>query len=480
MENKILLIIFIAITIKFDLLIAQSPRLINNNEINCNFKTAHNKVTNFANYYILSELDKLDINKESQRIPKRKLDSIISTGASSKDLFGKKVYEYNDYGKLTVSEDLEWDSNLNTWVNIFKNESFYDQNNNLVSSLFYQGDQLQWNKFYKSDFEYNLEKRLLKTISYNWEETKAQWIPENKDTLIYNQKNQIILVESYTWNEITKKWLIQFKADEIYNALGQLVMETGYQWEPISKIWINSFRTEWTYHTSGKTFQVISSIWDDTTSDWMYISKTEDIYNVSKQVISYLEYDFDSNQNNWINSRKSDLVYDVNGNVLFEEYATWDLNGLKWNVLVKFENSFNNNYALQDLVIPFTDEYNLNNFHHMLLKTAYFDKSQGNNINDLNELFYYSPIDIVKSSNPSISEFQLFPNPANEQIQISLGNDFKQYQIAIYSSEGKLIQSEIIQDQQAVDLHKIQAGSYYYRIVFDNQSIFTGKLLIQN
>lgn len=153
-------------------------------------------------------------------------------------------------------------------------------------------------------------------------------------------------------------------------------METGYQWDANSKLWINSFRTEWTYHATGKTYQIISAIWDDTASDWLYLGKTEDIYNGSNQLINYLDYNFDANQNNWVNNIKGDLIYDANGNVISELYAIWDSGNSKWNVLVKLENMFNNSFKLNDLVLPYTDDYNLNNFNHMLLKTAYFDNSQ--------------------------------------------------------------------------------------------------------
>ena len=139
-------------------------------------------------------------------MPKRKLDSIVNVGVSIRDFLGKKRYVYNDHGNLTEVEDLEWDPNLNSWVNVFRNENIYDLKNNLVSSLFYQGDQFQWDQFAKSTYEYDINSRIQKVVSYNWDEIKAQWIPGYKDTLIYNQKNQIILCESYSWNDNTKKW----------------------------------------------------------------------------------------------------------------------------------------------------------------------------------------------------------------------------------------------------------------------------------
>lgn len=476
--NKNLLFIFIAITIQFNFLIAQSPRSINTNKFNRNINTTRTKIPSFANYYILSDFINQDINNQAHAIPKRKLDSIISTGVSAQDLLGKKLYAYNDHGKLTEFEDLEWDSNLNTWVNIFRNELFYDQNSNLISSVFYQGDQLKWNRFFKSSYEYDLSNRIQQAISYNWDEITSQWIPEYRDTLSYNQKNQIILAESYIWDDNTKKWGIQYKADQVYNAMGQLIMETGYQWESNSKYWINSFRTEWTYHPSGKMYQVISAVWDDTASDWMYISKTEDIYNASNEVINYLDFSFDAIQNSWVNSTKSDFIYDANGNVISELYAIWDIANLKWNVLVKLENSFNNNYSLKDLVIPFTDDYNQNNFHHMLLKTAYFGNSQGNFINDVNDLFYYSPIDVVQTNNTKNLEFQLYPNPAHNEIRFDFSNESTAYQFTMYSMKGEVIQSIEVKNKSVLDIRNLPAGCYYYQIKENKVDLSMGKLII--
>ncbi|MBK6859577.1 MAG: T9SS type A sorting domain-containing protein [Saprospiraceae bacterium] len=477
--NKNLLFLFIAIILQFDFLIAQSPRSIHTNKFSSNLKIPKTKITSFANYYIHADFNNLENKKESQAVPKRKLDSIVNVGVSIRDFLGKKRYVYNDHGNLTEVEDLEWDPNLNSWVNVFRNENIYDLKNNLVSSLFYQGDQFQWDQFAKSTYEYDINSRIQKVVSYNWDEIKAQWIPEYKDTLIYNQKNQITLVESYSWNDNTKKWLIQNKADEVYNALGQLIMETGYQWDANSKLWINSFRTEWTYHATGKTYQIISAIWDDTASDWLYLGKTEDIYNGSNQLINYLDYNFDANQNNWVNNIKGDLIYDANGNVISELYAIWDSGNSKWNVLVKLENMFNNSFKLNDLVLPYTDDYNLNNFNHMLLKTAYFDNSQGNFVNDANDLFYYSPIDVVKTQNADQLDFQVSPNPAHDVVKFNFSNESNAYQFAVYSIDGQLVQSDEIKSNSILDIHNIPAGIYFYHIRENHQERATGKLIIQ-
>ena len=172
-------------------------------------------------------------------------------------------------------------------------------------------------------------------------------------------------------------------------------------------------------------------------------------------------------------------IRDRNGNVISELYAIWDSGNSKWNVLVKLENMFNNSFKLNDLVLPYTDDYNLNNFNHMLLKTAYFDNSQGNFVNDANDLFYYSPIDVVKTQNADQLDFQVSPNPAHDVVKFNFSNESNAYQFAVYSIDGQLVQSDEIKSNSILDIHNIPAGIYFYHIRENHQERATGKLIIQ-
>ncbi|MBK7358246.1 MAG: T9SS type A sorting domain-containing protein [Saprospiraceae bacterium] len=477
--NKNLLFLFIAIILQVDFLIAQSPRSIHANKFSSNLKIPRTKITSFANYYIHADFNNLENKKESQVVPKRKLDSIISRGTGIQDIPEKKTYTYNEHGNVLEISEFEWDASQSSWLNLFKNEFTYDQNQNLINSISYQGDQFKWNKILNAEYIYNLSNQLQQVIRFNWDDSNLKWIFDTRDTLSYNQKNQIILVESYKWNENSKNWMMQYKAIEEYNAFDQLIQETGFEWEQSSRQWVNLFRSEWTFHPSGKIYQILSSLWDDSIGDWSYLSKTEDIYNASNQLVNFLDYIFDVNSNHWVATTRTEFIYDPNGNVISELYSTYDDIKLKWSVLLKLENTFNNNFSLQDLVLPFSDDYNLNNFHHMLLKTAYFDNSQGNFVNDANDLFYYSPIDVVKTQNANHLDFQISPNPAHDVVKFNFGNESNSYQFAVYSIDGQLVQSDEIKNNCILDIHKIPAGIYFYHIRDNHQERATGKLIIQ-
>ena len=67
--------------------------------------------------------------------------------------------------------------------------------------------------------------------------------------------------------------------------------------------------------------------------------------------------------------------------------------------------------------------------------------------------------------NSSVNELSLFPNPTDGII--SLGSD-KNYQLEIYSLEGKIILNDFGNE---IDISSIQNGTYFLKITQENTNI---------
>ena len=86
-------------------------------------------------------------------------------------------------------------------------------------------------------------------------------------------------------------------------------------------------------------------------------------------------------------------------------------------------------------------------------------------------------------SNPNISgDFNLYPNPANEVINIKVNyKSFETLTTRIYSSMGQLVYQGAVNgvDNQTIDISSLTSGLYHMMIVNDDEVILTEKFLKQ-
>ncbi len=413
-------------------------------------------------------------------LKKQKLDSIVFRNINYPELASKDYFEYNNQGLLTKQQLLEWDTTIHNWSNFIQLELFYDASGNVISRYFYSGDQQQWRPVLKSEFLYNANNKPIRSLTADWDPINSKWNPFGKDTLIYNQKGILQRVENLTWNSTIKKYELSYKAEEEYNAMDQQIAETGYEWDAGSSQWIYSFKTEWTYHPNGKVFEIISSLWDETVSDWNYDSKSDEVYNGQQQVISLTEYTFDDVLNKWKNERKSEYSYDANKNLNLESFSIWDDTNLVWEILVKINQSFNNSYALKDLLLPYSDEANLKNFNHMLLQAAYFVNNQGNFVKEETNTYYYSEhILEVKTFESNHVTIYCYPNPTSGMIQVESLRDINNLSYTLYTLEGLLIQKNYPITEHGIDLTNQKNGLYLLEISKDQTILMHQKVVLQ-
>lgn len=76
---------------------------------------------------------------------------------------------------------------------------------------------------------------------------------------------------------------------------------------------------------------------------------------------------------------------------------------------------------------------------------------------------------------------EIYPNPANNHIRINISKDFKRPTILLLDTQGRLVKSTTIFDEESVviDIHNIPNGMYYVN-VFDNRLNKSIKLLISH
>jgi hypothetical protein len=98
--------------------------------------------------------------------------------------------------------------------------------------------------------------------------------------------------------------------------------------------------------------------------------------------------------------------------------------------------------------------------------TAYFNCDGGQNF-----------ARVSKGNNNLKTDIFIFPNPTNETLKISGLESDKSYKIIVYDLTGRIVFEQIIIDSD-VNLNRLQAGIYLYKIEGSDSSTSSGRISI--
>lgn len=116
--------------------------------------------------------------------------------------------------------------------------------------------------------------------------------------------------------------------------------------------------------------------------------------------------------------------------------------------------------------------------------TTYYWRITSNNIcgDAVSEVFSFTTDFVESTSKFASKEIKLFPNPASDAINISLGDSpFGESQINIYASDGRVVQSMRTAggfEEMNLDLTNFHAGLYFIKILGD-EGIYAGKFMVR-
>lgn len=92
-------------------------------------------------------------------------------------------------------------------------------------------------------------------------------------------------------------------------------------------------------------------------------------------------------------------------------------------------------------------------------------------------IVYTIPVGIQEAN--SGSRCTIFPNPSSGKVQLAVQDAYKA-EIKIFSAEGFAVYSQpLVTNEMIIDLSKEPAGVYVYRLLSNNQTIETGKIIIK-
>ncbi|MDX2431289.1 MAG: T9SS type A sorting domain-containing protein, partial [Bacteroides sp.] len=295
----------------------------------------------------------------------------------------------------------------------------------------------------------------------------------------------------------------------------KLSLIVDYYWDGAQ--WVNSSQNEFTYGSNEELLTIVYSSWNG--NSWSNPEKFENVYdssgNITQSTISYLdeeqwivdqainyEYDLMGNRTlldvyySDINLYREESVYDEQGNRA--EYSIYELN---WDTELleksrKTETSYDNSFAFEDLILPFMSEdeeeayddyYNYEEeeldlellFKHKLLRLVSFEGDGENWLPESDYILEYSEQNVTSiGQENSGNKMSVYPNPASSQLTFFLEGLADSFQIKIFDMQGKVVISQLAENNTPISLESLNDGVYFYRLKSKGNN-FSGKLVVK-
>ncbi len=323
---------------------------------------------------------------------------------------------------------------------------------------------------YKSVFEYDNVDRIKNSyksrfVNNNWDTVAAYHFHYNTsgiDTYSIDNKNNGIWAHSqrtiYVWGQ-----------DGVVTQIWQ-------GWNGNISQYVNQQRINLSY-TSGQLTQVLGEQWDG--GAWQPLSRQTYTYVGDNIATSIME----QYNNGWENSNRWLYSYDVNDDAIIVEDQMWSL-GI-WKPMSRRLNTYNSDHSLLIENMQGHDNgqwvnwlyktitYNMHNLIETSVTsewddvTGQFNPEEGES---RKALYYYEEFD--PSSISAVQEqsaFHVYPNPANNNININLhATQDRPFAITIFDATGKSVrhwnEAPTTFYQKQVDVSNLPSGSYFLRI----------------
>ena len=395
---------------------------------------------------------------KSVKIYKEKLDSIIDYNynevSDAWDIkFTKESYAYDENLNEVLWVYSAWSTNDSNWKNLLKEESQYNEHNNITVNSKFIWSHNKWNK-------------------------DSKWV------YTYNQNDELIQKLTYQWKYNLNDWLLIEKWDYSYNAQGKPLKDSLYWRYANSQEWKLQKKIDYKYINDKELHYIFYSNWDSNTNQWIASKKKWYLYDLQWRLINLSSYEWDDTKDsNWkLTNRK---YYGYDDNDYLNEYADINIkprnDGYVQHQIMFETNEYDFSLMFNDILLP----NHLNNqelkFHHKLLNTSIgqhnYDTKQEEQYRE--RKLYYSPIDVLGTKNHDIllKDVSIYPIPAKDYITIKFLQNDEQGVLKLYTLNGEKIYDNIVFNNTMLNISHIQSGIYLYKLIIGKKTK-TGKLII--
>ena len=375
-----------------------------------------------------------------------------------------------EYLPLTTA-NFWWDEMLAEWESGDSTFTQYDSKGNVLQT---ENRIPSGTSSFKSrnNYTYDLNDNQLTSVFLNWNPNTSAWDSSSKTSATYDSNGSITESKFYFYNQQTGTWELNdgFKGKYIYNNSGVLLEEIFQNWVEHLNAYRNSRKSVYSYNAQGKPSEIVDMEWDTLSSTFKNSSKVINIVWYKWQnnwesslPLSYLIQLWDSSA--YVDDYKGSHKYDTQGNEI--EYTAERWNGTDWEI--EYKEKYINTYNINNAMIESIGQ----NYD---IATSTFENSFKR---VLSNFFIFNNL---SEKTLTSSDLIIYPNPITENATIKINQKINSGKcvFAVYSIFGQLVNSQIIENGEATfKKDNLNAGIYFYRLTENNQSIASGKLVIE-
>lgn len=358
---------------------------------------------------------------------------------------------YNLLNDSCPSEHISYNYNISTQTYEPTNKRIfnYSSSNDLLDIIYqyYDVNTTQFVNSFKENYTYN-GTLLQESFNQYWDGTS--WVNNSKNIYLYDTNNKLTLYLSFTWN--STNWDSSYKQEYYYSPTADSTI--SYSWNSMTNAWYPSFKFATLYDSVGQTVAYVYYSWDGTA--WYISSINNYTYDSQGNIIQYLTKVWDGSQ--LVNNFKADYYYTGNKNDSIIYYY-WENASSSWIPNFKYLYTYGSS---DELVIESSYYYSLGNWIEV-------EKYQ----------YFYHLVDITGI--PALLKdetFTLFPNPANDVLNISFSEQIPVTRMVIRDAQGKIIYDQNY-SSRVINIKKLPSGLYYLSIVTDDQKVISKPFIKQ-
>ncbi len=374
-----------------------------------------------------------------------------------------------------------YDSSTESWISDETLRYTYSDDK-LTTLIHYDNDKYEgWpGNVFKEQFTYSGD-NLTYYMEYYWNTTNNDWEDNAyyKEEYSYDNNGNTTVI---TKNKINSTWIPESKV--IYEYDGDyIISSTEYEYDSETESWINNEYYAITYDSNGRyeTFYIYE--WEEDYEEWVASARliSDNItYDSNNNLIQYFAEYYDESTETWNIEEKANLTFDSNNN------TTQILDYLKddegnWVNEDNDVNTFDLNYDISDILmqpINMYDEEIGSNYNNKILSIIDYDVDETNHefyLSNKDE-YYYSDITTTSINKLSESSFAIYPNPVINSFTVTFKGEIETARLELYNAEGYLVVSNIINNNEPVNISNLPAGLYFYTLNIAGEKI-SGKII---
>jgi hypothetical protein len=370
----------------------------------------------------------------------------------------RNQYYYNNNGQRVLTEEYEYNFNDEVWELREYREYEYSFNGKNIHRETHRWDQSSGSviPYSKSERTYSGEK-LTQILSYSWNQESDNWEPTIKQNYSYDVNDNIVEGKVSKWDANNLEWVLDSRTVREYDDEGNRILEAEFETGIVDGQQETEVeRREYEYDIDGEILLYYSSKtyrWDDDLQKLIgttgLISKTS----ASGLVRQSISLRFDTASNEWY----------------------------PWVGSHTYKSGSPSNEDMDSDTIYVTDTV------YYQPDTVFISDTDTDTIFVSDTVFIADTVFIPDTTNKLTNvafeeeinrKVQLYPNPANDYINVQL--PLSEGRLEIWSMEGrKMFEQPIIQAQQQINIQHLKPGMYAVIIQQQNKSPLKFNLIKQ-